>query len=108
MVLGPLLENHLALEVAVGGEPAYTPGRPIENMTCYDVIETLRAGGGQELVTRDDPSRAPVCAEFEHILHAERQGAAVTLKELVRRVPAATPPPDNGAWQKTLPEQSLT
>jgi len=108
MVLGPLIDNHLVLEVNVGGEVAYTPGRPIENITCYDVLETLRAGGGQELVTRDDPSRAPVCAEFEHILQAERQGAAVTLKELVRRVPAATPQPDNGAWHKTIPEQSLT
>jgi hypothetical protein len=48
----------------------------------------LRAGGGQELETRDEQSRAIVCAHFERIEQAERHAAAtVTLKDLVNQVP---------------------
>jgi len=86
-VLGPLLEARLALEVCSDNEPAYVPGRPIETITCHDVLFIMRAGLSQELETRDDPSRALVCSEFERIEEAERKaGRAVTLKDLVARI----------------------
>ena len=89
-VLQPLIDAGLALEVAgEKNEVAYAPARPTENITCYDVLQTLRAGGGQELETRDEQSRAIVCAHFERIEQAERQAAGtVTLKDLVNQVPA--------------------
>lgn len=110
LVLAPLIESHLVLEVSAGGEAAYTPGRPLETITCHDILQTLRTGGGQELQTRDDPSRAPVCAEFENILKAERQAAAaVSLKELVRRIPPSSKPvKEKENWQVPIPEQRVT
>jgi membrane protein len=92
-VLQPLIDADLVLEV-VGekNEVGYAPARPTETITCYDVLQTLRAGGGQELETRDEKSRAIVCAHFERIEQAERHAAAtVTLRDLVHQVPAITP-----------------
>jgi membrane protein len=90
-VLQPLIEARLVLEVS-GVEVAYTPARPIEAITCHDVLQTLRAGGGQELETCDGQSRTLVQAEFQKIEEAGRQVAAsVTLKELVSRMPKKEP-----------------
>jgi membrane protein len=92
-VLQPLIDASLVLEV-VGekNEVGYAPARPTETISCYDVLQTLRAGGGQELETRDEKSRAIVCAHFERIEQAERHAAAtVTLRDLVHQVPAISP-----------------
>jgi membrane protein len=89
-VLQPLIDAGLVLEV-VGekNEVGYYPARPTETISCYDVLQTLRAGGGQELETRDEKTRAIVCAHFERIEQAERHAAAtVTLRDLVHQVPA--------------------
>jgi len=76
------------LEVSGGNEAAYVPARPLESITCHDILYTMRVMGGQELVTRDEPTRAQVCAEFEKICDAERQAAtSVTLRDLVQRIP---------------------
>lgn len=86
-VLQPLCEGNLLNVVTAGQEEAYTPGRPLEAITCHDILHTLRTVGGQELATRDDPARAVVCDEFEKIEDVERQRAtAVTLKQLVSRL----------------------
>jgi membrane protein len=91
-VLAPLLDARLTFEIFNEKESAYAPGRPIETITCHDVLFIMRAGAGQELETRDDPSRVFVCSEFERIQQAERQaGRAVTLKDLVARI--STRPP---------------
>jgi len=76
------------VEVSSGSDAAYTPARPLEAITCHDVLYSMRVVGGQELVTRDEPTRAYVCAEFEKICEAERQVAsAITLCDLVKRIP---------------------
>ncbi len=87
-VVQPLIDAGLVLEVACeSNEFGYAPARPIERITCYDVLQTLRAGGGQELETRDEQTRAVVCAHFEGIEAAERQAAASrSLKDLVNEV----------------------
>jgi membrane protein len=89
-VLQPLIDSGLVLEVAgEKNEVAYAPARPTETITCYNVLQTLRSGGGQELETREEQYRAIVCAHFERIEQAERQAAAtVTLKDLVNQAPA--------------------
>jgi len=88
-VLQPLLEARLALEVA-GHDPAYTPARPLEDITCQEILQTLRAGGGAELETRDDELRTRVRAEFEKISEAERRVAsATTLRQMLEPGAAA-------------------
>jgi membrane protein len=71
---------------AAGAEPAYLPARPLENITCHDILLALRASQGQELATRDEPTRVEVYGEFHRIQEAERQAAAsVTMLALVNR-----------------------
>jgi len=86
-VLQPLVESRLVIEVAGANDVAYAPGRPLENITCHDILQIMRVGGGQELETCRDCSRPVVNAEFHKIQEAECQAAsAVTLKELVARI----------------------
>ncbi|MCI0747368.1 MAG: YihY family inner membrane protein [Verrucomicrobia subdivision 3 bacterium] len=91
-VLQPLMDANLVLEVSADqNQIAYTPARPTETITCYDVLQTLRAGGGQELETRDEPCRSVVCSQFERIEDAERRAASsVTLKDIVHQIPTVT------------------
>ena len=74
---------------AAGAEPAYLPARPLETITCHDILLALRASQGQELATRDEPARAEVYGEFHRIEEAERQAASsVTMLALVNRAQA--------------------
>jgi len=87
-ILQTLIQSGLVLEVAGGNEAAFAPSRPLENITCYDVLQALRVGGGQELATRDEPTRVLVCAEFDRIYEAERHAASATsLRKLVNQLP---------------------
>jgi membrane protein len=71
---------------AVGAEPGYMPARPLETITCHDILLALRSSQGQELATRDEPTRSEVYGEFNRIAEAERQAAAsVTMLALVNR-----------------------
>ena len=71
---------------AAGAEPAYLPARPLETITCHDILLALRASQGQELATRDEPTRSEVYGEFHRIEEAERHAAAsVTMLALVNR-----------------------
>jgi membrane protein len=80
-----LAAARLVTEVA-GEEPAYLPARPLENITCHDILLALRASQGQELATRDEPTRTEVYGEFHRIEEAERRAAsAVTMLALVNR-----------------------
>jgi len=78
----------IARVVAEVAEPesAYVPGRPLEMISCYDIIHALRATHGEELATRDEPTRVEVFGEFSRIEAAERQaGTSVSLLALVQR-----------------------
>lgn len=73
-----------------GAEPGYLPARPLENVTCHDVLLAMRASQGHELATRDEATRAEVYGEFHRIEEAERQAAAtVTMLALVSRAQAS-------------------
>ena len=87
-VLQTLLAARLVTEIA-GPEAAYAPARPLEAINAHHILHAMRAGGGQELLPRDEPVRAEVYGEFARIEEAERQAAAtVTLLALVNRVHA--------------------
>jgi membrane protein len=83
-----LTAARLVVEVA-GAESAYLPARPLETITCHDILEAMRASQGQELATRDDPSRTEVYGEFQRIQQAEQNAAsAVTMLALANRATA--------------------
>lgn len=72
-----------------GAEAGYLPARPMETITCHDILTAMRASQGQELATRDEPSRAEVYGEFQRIQEAERQAASsVNMLALVNRAQA--------------------
>jgi len=83
-----------------GPETAYLPARPIEQITCYDVLQAMRASQGQELATRDEPTRNEVLGEFQRIQEAEKKAASsVSLLALVHRAEAQL----QGGETKVLP-----
>jgi membrane protein len=88
MVIEPLLATRLLVEAKGATDTAYVPGRPLSRISYEDILEAIRAGQGQELETRDEPSRETVRCEFQKILEAEYEVAgAVTLERLVRDAP---------------------
>jgi YihY family inner membrane protein len=93
-VLQTMIAAHLVIEVS-GAEPAYTPGRPLEQITAHHILQAMRARG-QELLTRNEPVREEVYGEFARIQNAEKQAASsITMLALVHRADARlelTPP----------------
>jgi membrane protein len=84
-VLQTLVAARLLIEV-VGPETGYAPARPLQDITCHDVLLALRAAPGRELATRDEPARHEVYGEFARIQEAERNAASgVNLLALVNR-----------------------
>jgi membrane protein len=84
-IMQTLIAARLACETA-GSEVAYMPARTLESITCHDVLLAMRASQGQELATRDEPSRAEVLGEYQRIQEAERLAASsVTLLALANR-----------------------
>jgi membrane protein len=80
-----LVAARLAVE-ATAPDPAYLPARPLESITCHDILLAMRATHGRELATRDEPTRAEVLGEFQRIEAAERRAAAaVSMLDLVNR-----------------------
>ena len=105
-VLQTLIAARLVTETA-GAEPAYAPARPLDSMNAHHILQAMRAGGGQELLLRDEPARAEVYGEFARIEEAERQAAAsVTMLDLVNRTqprPEIAAPPAESEKQIRLP-----
>ena len=99
-VLQTLLAARLVVETN-GSESAYAPARPLETINAHHVLLAMRASGGQELLSRDEPVRAEVYGEFARIEEAERQAAAtITMLALANRaqasleIAAAAPTPE--------------
>jgi membrane protein len=87
-IMNTLCAARLVVEIA-GPDRAYAPARPLERISCHDVLLAMRASEGQELATRDEPTRIEVYGEFNRIQEAERQAAgSVTLLALVNRAQA--------------------
>jgi membrane protein len=86
-VLQTLLAARLVVETN-GGEHAYAPARPLGSINAHHVLLAMR-GGGQELLSRDEPVRAEIFGEFARIEEAEKQAAsAITMLVLVNRAQA--------------------
>jgi len=103
-VMRTLAAARLATEAA-GAEPAYLPARPLENITCHEILLAMRATQGQELATRDEPTRGEVYGEFHRIEEAERQAAAaVTMLALVSRAQASRELTAGGSGGRSVPQ----
>jgi membrane protein len=88
-ILHTLVSAKLLQEVA-GAEIGYTTARPLNQITCQDILQALRASQGQEPATREEPTRTLVREEFNRIRLAEHEAAsAATLQTMVDRVQAA-------------------
>jgi membrane protein len=88
-----LAQSRLLVEVGTP-ETGYCPARPLDRISCEDILQTLRAGQGQEPPTREEPARELVRGAFEQIQKAERQVAGtMTLQAMVARLQH----PDAGA-----------
>jgi membrane protein len=86
-VLQTLLAARLVVETN-GGEHAYAPARPLDSINAHHVLLAMR-GGGQELLSRDEPVRAEIFGEFARIEEAEKKAAAaITMLALVNRAQA--------------------
>jgi membrane protein len=84
-VMQPLLTARLVAETG-GTEPGFTPARPLDAITAYDILHVMRTGNGQELRLRDCPVRAEVLGEFARIEKAERDAASeITMLALINR-----------------------
>lgn len=87
-VMQTLTAARLVVETA-GTDTGYLPARPIEQITCYDILLAMRATQGQELATRDEPTRGEILGEFQRIQEAEKRAASsVNLLALVNRAEA--------------------
>jgi DNA-binding IscR family transcriptional regulator len=86
-VLQTMIAAHLVIEVS-GVEPAYTPGRPLEQINAHHILQAMRARG-QELQTRNEPVREEVYGEFARIQEAEKIAASsISMLALVHRAEA--------------------
>ena len=84
-VMQTLAAGRLVVET-VGTDPSYLPARPLESITCHDILQALRATHGQELARRDEPVSNELYGEFNRIEDAERHAAsAVTMLALAHR-----------------------
>ena len=84
-VLGSLTGARLLVEIP-GEETRYTPARPLGSITVEDVLNALRVGQGQELATKDDPTRPVIRRAFDDVILAEMErGRRVTLSELAQQ-----------------------
>lgn len=87
-VLQTLAAARLITEVS-GSEPAYVPARPTDSISCYDVLQALRAGQGTDVAAQESPLHRQILGEFQRINDAERRAAeSVSVQALAQRANA--------------------
>lgn len=75
------------------GETAYLPARPLEKITCHDVLHALRTSRNGNVATREDTMREQVRRHYERFQEVEKSAAGhVTLATLAAEATAPTKP----------------
>lgn len=81
-ILAALASGRLLVEGGQG-TVTYLPARPLEQITCHDVLQALRTARNGGVATREDATRERVREQCERIQAAEQAAAAnVTLASL--------------------------
>jgi len=62
----------------IGKQPGFSPARPLDKISCADIINVLRTSGGFVPETAPDPVRQVVRGGLEKIQRAEQTVAAET------------------------------
>ena len=68
-------EGFPAVAEVSGAESAYVPARPIDSISCYDILHAMRAGQGSDVTSQDGPLQQQILGEFLRINEAERMAA---------------------------------
>lgn len=85
------LVNARLLAESQAGEAAYLPARPLEQITCHDILLALRTSRNGTVATRDDAVREQVRGHFEKFGEVEKSVAGnVTLAALAAQAAAST------------------
>jgi hypothetical protein len=67
----------------------YLPARPLEQITCHDVLQALRTARNGGVATREDATREQVRQQCDRIQAAEQvAAAALTLASLAAKTVA--------------------
>jgi membrane protein len=86
-ILDLLIQTRLVVEVlsVKQDEGAFSPARPLEKISCANILDALRSGNGQEVATKSEPIQQFVRSELKKIQEAEQKvSAEITLKSLVQ------------------------
>ena len=87
-ILQSLVQARLLAE-SQPGEAAFLPARPLERISCHDILRALRTSQNGTVTTRDDAMRERVRGHFERFAEIEQTAAAsVTLAALVAEAEA--------------------
>lgn len=82
----------------LGRETGHTLTRPLEKISCHDVLNALRTARGELVETAEDGDKHAVDVVFEQVLQAEKAvSARTTLRELVD---ASSEPKESGSAQR--------
>jgi membrane protein len=76
-ILAQLAQAGLVVET-IGKQPGFSPARPLDKISCADIINVLRTSGGFVPETAPDPVRQVVRGGLEKIQRAEQTVAAET------------------------------
>lgn len=87
------LVNACLLAESQQGEVAFLPARPLEKISCHDILLALRTSRNGSVATRDDAVREQVRGHFEKFAEVEKAAAGnVTLATLAAEAVAAAKP----------------
>ena len=90
-ILNPLLQTRLVVEIAGDDtdEVGYAPARPLETISYRSILEALRSGVGQNVVTKDDGHRNQIVDQLNKVRQAEEEVSSnISLRDLVQ-IPAS-------------------
>ena len=78
------LVNARLLAESQQAETAYLPARPLEQISCHDVLHALRTSRSGSVATRDDALREKVRGQMEHFQEAERAATANVTRDFTK------------------------
>lgn len=89
-ILQALVSARLLAEIQ-SGETTFLPARPLENISCHDILLALRTSRNGTVATREDAMREVVRGRYEKFAEVEQAMAGqVTLAALATEAAAST------------------